>query len=181
VFFLDNGSTRYSTDDVTAALAPLNLARVVVADAPWKYGPRGEKPHRNTEKYMQTALENVARLRFLRQARAVLNCDIDELVASLDGTNVFDAAVSSRLGLVQIAAGWRLPQPGSQGPYRHVDHTFTHNPPRRCSPKWCIHPAGWVGDFSWDVHGIERLPFLHRRTHPGLELLHCRAISTGWK
>ncbi|MCB1332277.1 MAG: hypothetical protein KDK26_01145 [Roseivivax sp.] len=181
VFFLDNGSSRYGLDEIEAALAPLGLAQVTVLDAPWKYGPRGEKPHRNSEKYMQTALENVARLRFLPAARAVLNVDIDELVASLDGTNVFDAAVRSRLGFVQIGAHWRLPAPGTDGPYTHADHTHMHNPPKRTAPKWCLAPGGALGGFSWDVHGLERLPFLHGRTHKGLELLHCRAVSTGWK
>ena len=107
--------------------------------------------------------------------------DIDELVASLDGTNVFDAAVRSRLGFVQIGAHWRLPAPGTDGPYTHADHTHMHNPPKRTAPKWCLAPGGALGGFSWDVHGLERLPFLHGRTHKGLELLHCRAVSTGWK
>ncbi|MGY3439026.1 MULTISPECIES: hypothetical protein [unclassified Marinovum] len=177
---MDNGSTSYSRDDIRAALGEVGLTKLLVLDVPFKYGPVGKKPYRRTEKYMQTALFNVLRLRFLGQARAVLNCDVDELIVT-KGPSVFDAACASRIGLAQIAGHWVYPAPGKEGPFSHADHSHTGAPPKPCPPKWCLAPAGRLGGFSWDVHGLERLPFLRRRTHAALSFLHCRSLTTGWK
>ncbi|WP_417524250.1 hypothetical protein [Marinovum sp.] len=177
---MDNGSTDYALDDLRAALGALGLKRLEVLEVPFKYGPVGKKPYRRTEKFMQTALFNVLRLRFLGQARAVLNCDVDELIVTR-GNSVFDAACASRLGFVQVAGHWVYPAPGAEGPFTHADHSHTASPPKPCPPKWCLVPGGRLGGFSWDVHGLERLPFLRRRTHGDLSFLHCRSLTTGWK
>lgn len=177
---MDNGSRSYGLDDIRAALAPVGLQKLLVLDVPFKYGPVGKKPYRRTEKYMQTALFNVLRLRFLAQARAILNCDVDELIVTRGGS-VFDAAVTSRIGFVQIAGHWVYPAPGGDGPFSHLDHSHTAQPPKPCPPKWCLAPSKRLGGFSWDIHGMERLPFLRRRTHAGLSFVHCRSLTTGWK
>ncbi|WP_323767477.1 hypothetical protein [Marinovum sp.] len=177
---MDNGSTEYTLADLSAALETVGLRRLEVLSVPFKYGPVGLKPYRRTEKYLQTALFNALRLRFLGQARAVLNCDVDELVVTR-GESVFDAACASRLGFVQVAGHWVYPAPGAEGPFSHLDHSHTAQPPKPCPPKWCLVPSGRLGGFSWDVHGMERLPFLRRRTHGDLAFLHCRSLTTGWK
>ncbi|MDD9739646.1 hypothetical protein PVW47_07645 [Marinovum sp. SP66] len=177
---MDNGSTAYGIAELRAALEGVGLSRLTVLEVPFKYGPVGRKPYRRTEKYMQTALFNVLRLRFLGQARAVLNCDVDELIVTR-GESVFDAACAARLGFVQVAGHWVYPAPGAEGPFSHADHSHTAAPPRPCPPKWCLVPSGRLGGFSWDVHGMERLPFLRRRTHADLSFLHCRSLTTGWK
>ena len=176
---LDNASDAYGTDEIEAALAPLGL-QVLVISAPFKYGPMGKPPYRRLEKFMQTALFNVLRLRFLGTARAILSCDVDEMVLT-EGRSVFDAAVESRLGFVQIKGQWHAPAPGSEGPYVHADHLWVKEPPNLCPPKWCLRPNGPLRGWSWDIHGIERLPILHARTLPDMRFAHCRAVSTGWK
>lgn len=176
---MDNASDAYSREEMAAALAPVGLD-VMVLDAPFKYGPVGKPPYRRFEKFMQTALFNVLRLRFLGQARAVLNCDVDEVVLT-EGGSVFDVAVQSRLGFVQIKGQWHSPAPGSRGPCAHADHIWVEDPPKGCPPKWCLRPDGPLAGWSWDMHGMERLPFLHARTDPNMRFAHCRAVSTGWK
>lgn len=177
---MDNRSETYGREDILSALEGTGLERVVVLDADFPYGPVGRKPYRRTEKFMQSALINVLHRRFLGQARGVLCCDVDELILS-DGPTVFDAARRSRAGFVQIEGSWYYPAPGSEGPHGHADHVWVAEPRRRCPPKWCIDPTGPLGEMSRDVHGLERLPFLHRRTHPELHLVHCRHLSTFWK
>lgn len=176
---MDNGSESYDRAEIAAALAPTGLD-VLVLDAPFKYGPVGKPPYRRLEKFMQTALFNVLRLRYLGAARAILSCDVDELVLT-EGGAIFDAARASRLGFVQIAGRWHSPPPGVEGPVRHADHLRVKDPPETCPPKWCLRPDGPLGGWSWDVHGIERLPLLHARTVPGFRFAHCRGVSTGWK
>lgn len=176
---MDNGSDAYDLDEIEAALAPLGL-QVLVLDAPFKYGPVGKPPYRRMEKFMQTALFNVLRLRFLGAARAILSCDVDEVVLT-EGRSVFDAARSSRLGFVQIGGQWHSPAPGTDGPYLHADHLWVKDPAETCPPKWCLRPDGVLGGWSWDVHGIERLPMLHGLTLKDMRFAHCRAVNTGWK
>jgi len=178
---VDNGSSRYTPDQIAAALAPVGLDRTVVLSAPFKFGPLGLTPYRNTEKYLQTAVGNMVRMRFLSRARAVLSCDVDELVVGKGGANVFDAAVASRLGIVQVPGNWRLPDPGAEPPYRHADHTRVQVPLGNTPSKFCIVPQGPLRRFSWDVHNPERLPFFRRMTDDRFEMLHCRALTTGWK
>ncbi|MEC3860316.1 hypothetical protein VK792_03390 [Mesobacterium sp. TK19101] len=178
---VDNGSSRYAPEEIEAALAPVGLERLVVLSAPFKFGPLGLTPYRNTEKYLQTAVGNMVRLRYLSRARAVLSCDVDELVYGKDGANVFDAAVTSRLGIVQVPGHWRLPDPEATPPFRHAHHTRVQVPPRDTPSKFCIVPQGPLRRFSWDVHNPERLPFFRRMTDDRFEMIHCRALTTGWK
>ncbi|WP_425038948.1 hypothetical protein [Primorskyibacter sp. S187A] len=176
---MDNDSTAYGVDDIEAALAPTGLD-LLVLPAPFRYGPVGLPPFRRLEKFMQTALFNVLRLRYLSQARAILSVDVDELVLT-DGPSIFDAVQESRLGFIQIAGQWHLPTPGATGPFTHADHGQTANPPKPCPPKWCLRPDGLIGNWSWDIHGLERAQLLHRRTHPAFRFAHCRGVTTGWK
>lgn len=181
VAVVDNNSSAYASEDIAAALAPVGLERVEVLQAPFKYGPMGLKPYRRTEKYMQTALFNVMRLRFFGKARAVLSCDVDELILRRGEQGVFDAALASRIGLVQVPGIWVYAAADSTGPWRHRDHLFSHRPPRTSPPKFCVVPSGPLGGCSWDIHGFERLPFLRSRVHKDFVFMHCRGVSTAWK
>ncbi|TNF22815.1 MAG: hypothetical protein EP318_02585 [Rhodobacteraceae bacterium] len=178
---VDNMSTAYRAEEIAAALAPVGLARIEVLRAPFKYGPMGLKPYRRTEKYMQTALFNVMRLRFFGAARAVLSCDVDELILRRGARGVFDAAQASRIGFVQVPGFWVHAAAGSEGPWRHGDHLYAHQPPRPSPPKFCVVPSGPLGGCSWDIHGFERLPFLRSRVHKDFVFMHCRGVSTAWK
>ena len=51
-----------------------------VVSVPLPYGAFPARGSRSRALFLQTALWNIARLRFLRDARAVLPCDVDELV-----------------------------------------------------------------------------------------------------
>lgn len=181
VAVVDNMSSDYGPEEIAAALEPVGLDRVVVLQAPFKYGPMGLKPYRRTEKYMQTALFNVMRLRFFGEARAVLSCDVDELILRRGDRGIFDAAQASRIGLVQVSGIWTYAAANSTGPWRHQDHRYTHQPPRTSPPKFCVVPAGPLGGCSWDIHGFERLPFLRSRVHKDFVFMHCRGVSTAWK
>ena len=178
VAVIDNGSTRYGTGEIAETLRAVGVEPYVF-DAPYRYGPVGLKPYRRTEKYLQTALFNALRLRGLDRAGGILNLDIDEI--AIGQGSLFDAARSSKLGFVQIAGEWMSPPPGAEPPFRHEDHIHRFDPPRPSPPKWCLDPSGPLGGFSWDIHGLERLPFLHRFAAKGVWFLHCRGVNTNWK
>ena len=177
---MDNASDAYPPEAILEALAPTGLKRAVVLKVPQPYGPVRSKSGGGGAKFLQPAMLNLARLRFLGRARAVLNADIDELVWSAGGS-VFDAAVASPAGFVTFAGQWRQPGPAAEPPYRHAQHDHTRSGAEPCPPKYCLKPEGWMGRGGWDVHRPETplAALWPRRRDFGY--WHCRAITTNWK
>ncbi|NVO22009.1 hypothetical protein [Donghicola mangrovi] len=180
LILMDNGSTDYGISDIEDALSLTDLKRIMVVSTPRPYGPRGRAPYARTEKYLQTALFNVLRLRWLGQARAVLSCDIDELVHT-PGTTIFDMALKSWGGFVRVPGYWRYPDPEAADPSLHASHTHLKSSDKPCPTKWCINPAGPLGGFQWDTHLLERLPLPSLFTNKQGKFWHCRSTTTGWK
>ncbi|MBK5933538.1 hypothetical protein C8N32_10858 [Rhodovulum imhoffii] len=176
ILFIDNGSERYTADDIVQALRPSGLSGLILR-APLPYGPvlKGSAS-RHKLKFFKTAILNVARLRFLSQARAVLNVDIDELVWSKTAS-VFDLAVRSRLGYQPFTGTWRLPNTGSP---THADHVWQDGS-APCPTKFAVVPRSFAGRFGWDVHRLEPFPLRHRLLREDVGYWHCSGISTGWK
>jgi len=180
MLLMDNGSDAYPPEAILDALADTGLHRAVVLKVPQPYGPPRTKTRSGAGKFLQPAMLNLARLRFLHRARAVLNVDIDELVWTRDGS-VFDAAAGSMLGIVAFGGSWRYPALGSPPPHRHADHLYPRPDARPCPTKYCLRPGSLIGRGSWDVHRLELpLPMgLVRRQDLGY--WHCRSITTNWK
>lgn len=180
MILFDNGSDRYAPAEVAEVVRRAGLDDVLVIPAPLPFGPLGLPPYRGKSNYLQAAVLNIARLRFLARARAVLVADIDELVLGR-GRSVFDAAVQSPLGLVSFAGDWHYPHPHDAGPARHAQHIYRVPDTRGRTPKYCIAPTGPLRRLGWEVHKPEGFPFgklLRSRT---IRYMHCRMISTGWK
>lgn len=177
---MDNGSDAYDPRAILDTLQATGLQRAVVLKVPQPYGPVRTKARGGGAKFLQPAMLNLARLRFLYRARAVLNADLDELVWS-SGGSVFDATVNSRFGYVAFAGSWRWPPLGAEPPYRHADHLFERPGDRTCPTKYCICPDEWRSHIGWNVHKPEsNLPFgLLKRSDFGY--WHCRGITTNWK
>ena len=175
----DNGSTAYPLSALEAALEGVGLTDYAIISVPLPYG---RKTTRNSSraKFLQTALMNIARLRILGRARAVLNADIDELVWARQG-NVFDKAVKSHLGLSVFSGEWRYPRPGSGDRVRHDSHDHRCEESRRCPFKYCIAPQGRLRSFSWDVHRVTGLPFKRMLRSTDVGFIHCHHVSTNWK
>lgn len=172
----DNASDAYGIEDIEAALAPVGLDTVLVVPTPYPYGPPG------WSKYLQTAVLEIARLRFVARARAVLLCDIDELVLSgREGRSIFDAAAGSRLGFASIDGEWYYPRPGTAPPFVHADHVFRKASPRRSPAKYCIVPDGPLRGLSWNVHKPHFVSFDKLMRRRDLRFIHCRGVTTNWK
>jgi hypothetical protein len=180
MLLIDNGSDAYPPEAILEALAPTGLARAVVLSAPQPYGPPRAKGRPGIAKFLQPAMLNLARLRFLARARAVLNADIDELVWYRRGS-IFDAAVASALGYVSFDGRWRLPASEAQPPFRHADHTRPRAGAKTCPTKYCLVPSGPIGRLSWDVHRPDWALLPSRRLLRDAGYWHCQAITTNWK
>ena len=177
---MDNASADYPPEAILEALSGTGLSRAVVLKVPQPYGPTRRKHGKRGGKFLQPAMLNLARLRFLRRARAVLNADLDELVWSRAGS-VFDAAVRSPFGLVSFAGRWRLPPPRSEAPFRHAEHVHVRAGERPCPMKYCIRPTGPLGWAGWDVHRLESLVPIALPPRREMGYWHCRGITTDWK
>lgn len=183
VLFLDNGSTEYAPDDVVQVLRDVGLKSGLVVSVPHPWGPVGKPGSMHRELYLQTAIYNAVRLRFLRGARAVLRMDIDEtLTTPPDGSaNVFDATVASRLGYIQFNGWFRYPEPASTPPFGFADHIWRKPEDRPGGGNWCVVPDGPLRRFQWRCHNLEGFPLTLLSRRPGGWYYDCQGITTGWK
>ena len=118
---------------------------------------------------------------WLRQARAVLSCDIDELVISASGASVFDRARASRLGVVSFPGYWRFCDPALEAP-RHADHVFARTDRAKpCPTKYAWSPKGLLANWSLMTHCLESVPRRWVSGAPDLWFAHCHGITTRWK
>ena len=188
ILFIDNGSTRYEAHDISSVMESAGLQHVVI-EAPFKFGPDIKEAgprYRCRAQFFQHAVLNIARLRFLSGARAVLSIDIDELVWS-ETSNVFDKAVANPFGYVSFRGVGRNPSLAQEGPARHADHLWGNaqsKPTGKLQPshtKYAVAPGRLAGRLSWSVHRVGLLPLEHVFERRDCGFWHCSGISTGWR
>ena len=182
VLLFDNASTLYGAAEIEAALAGVDGLRAVrVVPVSFVYGPQASKRMKFRANFLQAGLLNLARFRFLADARAVLQCDVDELVLREGSASIFDATVASRTGFLRFAGEWRYPDPASEAMPLHRDHVHRTPEPRSCPPKYCIVPGGPMRAKSWATHGLHGVLFGRRFVSNEFRFLHCFGISDFWK
>lgn len=184
VLIFDNGSSAYAPEDLAGAMAAVpGVAVAGVISAPFLYGGPFELPERRVRlHFLQPALLNLARVEALSRARAVLGCDIDELVAPLAGMSVFDAAAARGVGYVRLAGQWVFPGPGAEAPAPHGSHRYRQEPPAVCGTKWAVRPGSLLARMAgWRVHNVAGALGNAVSVDPRFELRHCAGATTGWK
>lgn len=179
MLLFDNGSTDYALEEVGTTLKRTGLKRIVIVSVPFKYGHRTQQDS-SRAKFLQTAMLNVARLRFLATARAVINSDFDELIWSRGG-NVFDLTKKSILGFSIFSGEWRFPDPQHPNQTIHAAHDHKLDKSELCPWKYCIVPQGRLKRLSWDVHRLSGLPFKKILRNTDIGFYHCHNTSTHWK
>lgn len=181
LLFLDNGSTRYSPAEIAARLADVaGLSAATVCAVPSPFGPLGTRSPVNRALFLQTALLNLCRHAWLRDARTVLHCDIDEMPVS-DGPTLFEAAESSWLGYATAGCPVRFAAPGGAAAPRHGDHVLRREPETFTKEKWALRVRGPLGDTVWSTHGVAGYAFNRLARARGIRFYHCQGISTNWK
>ena len=207
---MDNSSTLYSPQTLHKILCATGLEATLVVSAPFKYGPFVPVLREAVyeEQYLQCALLNIVRLRYLSKSRAVLNCDIDEL-AYTPKTTVFDLCVRNPMGFVVLPCKLSYSHPMDSDPTLQAVHRYKHlrSSHQILSVKYCIAPKGptsWL-PWCWDNHWLSfpeiGNPFIFRLfsyhcvnriinyifKHVSLvfyrqhSFRHCWSTTTGWK
>ena len=180
LFILDNGSTKYSNFDVEKALQNSGLESLFIVNLPFHFGPaRLGKKIKNKELFLQTSAYNILRLRFLRNARAVLCCDIDELVRPQD-INIYDYTVNSKMGFIKFLGESRYHNFNLEKELSHKS-SFYKMDNKNCRPKWCINPQGKLKNYIWSTHSLENLFLDKFYITQKYSFIHCVNVTTGWK
>ncbi|QCK88533.1 hypothetical protein E8L99_23620 [Phreatobacter aquaticus] len=199
VLIYDNGSTRYTPQDLADAIGTLDgIAAVRVVDWPFKFGPQGIDARRYWDSdFGQHGVWEHARRRLLEAAASVQGSDVDELVLTTNGRSLFDIAETSATGVLRYEGRWviglegREPPPARPG-RRHIDYTVVRKErletrfgvvkvdADRCPPKWTLVPHRIKDRQQWKIHSIGG--------HLGSRLVtrevsyrHFREISDSWK
>jgi hypothetical protein len=194
VLVYDNASTAYSLAELQATLdeASKGAFPALAVSWPFPYGPQGgpagavggHEPDWDSD-FCQTGMLQHARHRFLRQARSVLNVDIDELVLDDAGTSIFVAAEQARSGMIKFPGVWIANAAGhhvTRANCRHADFVLRDSPlDALCPPKWCLVPgkADRLVD-SWSVHNVFGAAG-NRTVSETFAFRHMRGISNSWK
>ncbi|MEJ6403920.1 hypothetical protein [Yoonia sp. 2307UL14-13] len=183
IVFVDNGSDRYSTDEVADTLkTATNLKKIIVLDAPLRHGPRSHTCTSSGDaRFFQTSIMNICLNRFMSRSRAVLSIDVDELVVRKTDVTIFDAASDSRLGLSMFDGRWHYADQRIS-PVRHATHYLYRDGEAPCPTKYAIRPKGLIArGRQMEVHSLSNV---NRRLYPSdkrFYFAHCRQISTNWK
>jgi len=181
---LDNGTDADLMQETAARLvAETSLTRIAIVSAPFPYGGNAGGRFVAPAKYLQVAMLNLMRARFLAQASGILSVDVDEFVQPMQTERahctIFDMARARYLGCVTFLGSWAFvkdtkgPQPQSAHGYTDLEHPCK-------SPKWCMVPGGLADRFVLAVHRPAGLLFpLTRLTQ--VRYWHFWATTTGWK
>jgi hypothetical protein len=181
---VDNGSNADLIQETAAQLAAAtSLIRIAIVSAPFPYGGNAGGRFVAPAKYLQVAMLNLMRSRFLTQANGILSVDVDEFVQPISSGEVrqtiFDFARKRYLGCVTFLGSWAFVK-DLTGPQAQKAHSFTDSEHPCKSPKWCMIPGGLADRFVLAVHRPAGPFFPFTRVKP-LRYWHFRATTTGWK
>jgi hypothetical protein len=190
ILMIDNGSTRYSIEELEQTLAAVpGMRTVTVLSWPYRYGmlDSGVLFHRHWANFVQIAGFAVWLRRFGAEAAGLMNCDIDELVGTENGRSAFDALADSPGGLVNLRGHWveSVADEPAEGRLHFAYRYRLRNPLQAlCADKWLLDPRlAWARDSTivpmmHRIYGVSR-PM--RARAPELSFWHFRGISTNWK
>ena len=193
VLVYDNSSSAYSLVQLQAAMdAEIGDGVALAVSWPFPYGPQGGMAgavhNKETDwdsDFCQTGSLQHARFRFLRNARSVLNVDVDELVLSSLNRSIFAATEESRSGFIKFPGAWigtHAPQGTDRTTCRHADFLYRDLPDGfSCPPKWCLVPgrADRRSD-SWSVHNLFGAK-ANARIDGEFSYRHLRGVTDSWK
>jgi hypothetical protein len=184
ILLIDNNSSRYDVRELAKTLNSIDgLENYRILRCPFSYGPKEVKSAR----FLQNAMLNLARTRFLSEAHGVLSVDIDELVLTKGGLSIFELADRSLFGFCTFDGRWVFPKKGMGGSVRHGDHLWREKQLDQGGPyqkgklkKFCVNPKKQIGMGWWKVHGspymLNRLAYTHQAQY-----FHFWGVSTDWK
>ena len=206
IIIYDNGSSAYRVDDIRACLDEIGeLLSHLVLSWDFPYGPGVGPRNKQDSYYCQPGALDHVRRRYLAFARAVLNCDIDELVVGPLGQSVFEEAERSGRPGLRIHGRWVEAVQGlmsartdrsarSADLLRHEDCIYAQRKQslwkalgwyrRLLRTKWIAVPARCSDRVAWTVHDLVNIEESdHQAQRPARSrrfvFRHFRQLTTG--
>jgi hypothetical protein len=178
VLIFDNNSSRYEPSEILATLTSVSgIQQAQIIPAPLPYGCK----RYGDARFLQVGVLNIARLKFLSSAAAVLCTDIDELMRPVGREGIFAATRKSPLGYLLFRGRWRDAKAPTNGArLLHSGHVYRREDDLCPATKYCIDPQGLCGFSHWDVHGAVRGFLKNYLTTSKVGYWHCRQLSTNW-
>ncbi|MFD1211674.1 hypothetical protein ACFQ36_06425 [Arthrobacter sp. GCM10027362] len=185
VVIYDNGSTDYAPEDVLESLNGIpGLDVAVVVNWPFPFGPQGGnwaglKGAPWDSDFCEYGILEHARFRFLRQARGVIQADVDELVITDGVKTVFELLDEAGSSALLYAGRWIETAGGpAAGVPRFSDYLYYDSRRSATTVKWTASPARSGTAEQWKTHVITGT------TTTKTELVthrHFMGISSNWK
>lgn len=193
VLLYDNASTAYTAEELLDKMNQVcGFSAICIVSWPYKYGPQGVGRGTWDSAFSQDGAMEDARWRYLADAYAVLNCDIDELALSAQG-NVFDQAAASTAGYVKFSGRWVAARNNEEAEMipRHHQSTqqllpqwrwqgFRPRDVKLCPAKWAVVPNRCPANAHWSVHEIVGMRARVMKRDAAC-YRHFGQISTNWK
>jgi hypothetical protein len=192
VVFFDNGSSAYAPAEIESTLLGVGgINKVAVLSLPYTYGATDMAVVNNPyyTLFLQVSAMSMALRRYASKASGLLNCDVDELVATPKGTTIFDLVGASPKGLVVMKGQWVEPfadHPiGQVATHRDFQFRLRDEAQRVSRPKkWALAPTRrWLD--SLDVypymHWIAGRPLFAKTMPESTFYWHFKGINTRWK
>ena len=201
VLLFDNGSSVYSRSELVQYLAGcVSLAVLAIVDWPYLYGPLGcgtvkGKPIPWDLHFTQHAILQAAHWRFLAQAEAVLQCDIDEIMIADDCSDIVSKAAAAPGGVLLAASHFvgsvtdngitaDLPpasgSPGRRGSDFFRD-AFVLADEGGSHLKYVYIPSSILIGDQLRVHIVRKADGSLFAPHPSVAVYHFKRVNTGWK
>jgi hypothetical protein len=176
VLLYDNGSTKYATEELHAAIVAVCPQSCIVR-WPFKHGPSAGKSRKWDSAFSQTSALEHARFRFLTKAAFVIHADVDELLVPEAGRSIAGELAQKGSGGVRYHGRW-IEATEVLPASRHRDHVLFDPSAPQCSTKWTVIPRAVPEKAIWGVHDFRGWwpPVL-----AGVRYRHFRVISTDWK
>ncbi len=185
VVFYDNNSDRYSVNDIHTALATaIPHAEVAVIDWPFRYGVfdgrKGFTIGLWDSFFSQNTIFEHARHRFLGQAEAVVNADIDELILCDEDASLFELTKTSQTGYLCFSGQWVSAHTTTEKKQRSFRdfHFLTAQGAEMTETKWAVDPCRCPEQAQWTVHRV--LGMHEDRSSLQSRIRHFKGINTNW-
>lgn len=182
VLIFNNQSDIYSLDELCDCLADTDLKHAHIVDVDLPYGPT--LINRDQSKcFLQTALLNYARFKFLRLAKKVISVDIDELLTADNAKFQFGFKL---WGFARAKGYWVFPYKGANE-IVHASHNLQNRKAMKAGHKYFYSPRSLPEWVMLDVHGLEvGSTILRKLIHAlsgcaGYSFNHYFGLSTNWK
>lgn len=185
VVLYDNGSTEYVASDILDALRGvkgLQACAVIEWNYPWG-SPGGVWAGRKAvpwdSDYCQYGAMEHARNRLLRDARSVINHDIDELLVAWDGRAAIDILEESGAAGIEYTGRWIETVGGpTSGEPRFFNFRYYDKNRAPCTKKWVVDPSLAKDATQWKLHSVAGLDLINTNT---LSHRHFMGINKNWK